>query len=67
MALDDDERDRLARIETKLDILVGDFTERVKDYEARLRGLERWRYALPTSLVLAAVSVAVSMMQNSGH
>jgi hypothetical protein len=29
----------------------------IADHETRLRGLERWRYALPTALVLAAAGV----------
>lgn len=35
----------------------------VLDHESRLRVLERWRYALPSSLVLAALSVVVAITQ----
>ena len=36
--------------------LVGD----VADHETRMRALEKWRYALPGSMLLAIGSVAVS-------
>lgn len=44
------------RIEVKLD-------KAVDDHEIRLRALERWRYALPTSLVLAVGSVMAALAQ----
>jgi hypothetical protein len=33
------------------------------DHEARLRLLERWRYALPASLLIALGSVAIAVVQ----
>lgn len=33
----------------------------IPDHETRLRSLERWKYALPTSLLFAIVSVAVTV------
>lgn len=33
-----------------------------EDHEQRLRALERWRYALPGSLVLAIASVVVTVL-----
>lgn len=32
------------------------------DYETRLRALERWRYALPTSVVLAIGSAVAAVI-----
>lgn len=54
--------ERLVRIETKLDVLIKQHTTTSDDHEKRLRGLERWRYALPTSLVLALGSTAVAVI-----
>jgi hypothetical protein len=50
----------IARIEGKIDLLaiqIAGERERGTDHEVRLRGLEKWRYALPTSIVLALASV----------
>lgn len=49
---------RLARIETKLDTIVQHLMD---DHEARLRSLEKWRYALPPTLVLAVASIVISI------
>ena len=49
----------LTRVETKIDGVV----TRVNDHEGRVRKLEAWRYALPSSLVLGAVSVALSIYE----
>lgn len=35
---------------------------RASDFETRLRGLERWRYALPSSLVIAVGSAATAIV-----
>jgi hypothetical protein len=32
------------------------------DYETRLRALERWRYALPTSVVLGVGSAVIALV-----
>lgn len=32
------------------------------DYEKRLRALERWRYALPSSVILSAASLALALL-----
>jgi hypothetical protein len=32
------------------------------DYETRLRALERWRYALPTSVVLGVGSAVIAIL-----
>lgn len=64
MSFEAESRDRLARIETKLDTLLADYAARMKDHEDRIRGGERWRYALPTSLVLAMVSLASTFVHH---
>lgn len=66
MSNEDDTRDRLARMETKLDIVVEELVERVKDHEARIRLGEKWRYALPTSLVIAAGSLVATLFSANG-
>lgn len=55
----------IARIEGKIDVLViqlGAEHDRGVDHEARLRGLEKWRYALPTSIALALASVGAQIL-----
>ena len=37
------------------------------DYESRLRALERWRYALPTSLVLGLGSAVAAVLAAIHH
>lgn len=59
--------ERLVRIETKLDVLIGQHDAITGDHEKRLRALERWRYALPTSLVLALGSIAVAVISLLGQ
>lgn len=39
------DNERLARIETKLDLVVTSLTEKQADHEKRLRGLERRQWA----------------------
>ncbi len=41
--------------------------EKVTDHEVRIRGLERWRYALPGALLLAGASIVVAVLEGSGH
>jgi hypothetical protein len=60
----------IARIEGKIDVLVsqiGNERERGTDHEARIRGLEKWRYALPTSIVLALASVGAQILPLIQH
>lgn len=49
--------DRLARIEVKLDTVL----KVHQDHEARLRAVERWKYALPVAGFTAASSVVLSL------
>lgn len=61
--------ERLARIETKLESISRDRDEMRKDrddHESRIRGLERWRYMLPASLIGAVVSAAVTIYGQIG-
>lgn len=51
-------RDRVVRIETKIDTFI---IQGVQDHEARLRQLEKWKYAIPAS-VLTAIASAVTTM-----
>lgn len=61
--------ERLARIETALETIRRDRDEMVKDrddHEKRIRGLERWKYMLPSSLVAAVISAAVTIYGQMG-
>lgn len=53
----ENERLILARLETKIDMLL----VRDADKETRMRLLEKWRYALPTSIALALASVGAQI------
>lgn len=56
--------ERLARIETILESMRHDRAEMQKerdDHETRIRGLERWRYMLPSSLITAVISAGVTV------
>lgn len=61
--------ERLARIETTLEGIRRDRDEMMKsrdDHEGRIRGLERWRYMLPSSLVTAVIAAAVTIYGQIG-
>lgn len=61
--------ERLARIEATLESIRRDRDEMMKDrddHESRLRGLERWKYMLPSSLVAATISAAVTIYGQIG-
>lgn len=60
----DRDRDRLARIEGKLDLIGLQLTQVEKsnsDHEERIRILERWRYSLPAGLGVAG-ALAVELI-----
>lgn len=38
----------------------------LQDHETRLRAIERWRYALPTSVLLAIGSIVVTFLDLKG-
>jgi len=61
--------ERLARIETALESIRRDRDEMQKDrddHETRIRGLERWKYMLPSSLITALVAAAVTIYGQIG-
>jgi hypothetical protein len=61
--------ERLARIETALESIRRDRDEMQKDrddHEARIRGLERWKYMLPSSLITAVIAAAVTIYGQIG-
>lgn len=35
----------------------------ISDHESRLRSLERWKYALPGSLLLAIASICIAILE----
>ena len=42
-------------------------TAQLIDHEARMRSLERWRYALPASVIMALGSVSVTVVGLVAH
>lgn len=61
--------ERLARIEATLEGIRRDRDEMQKDrddHESRLRSLEKWKYMLPSSLVAAVISAAVTIYGQIG-
>ncbi len=61
--------ERLARIETSLEGIRRDRDEMAKDrddHEARIRGLERWKYMLLSSLVTSIISAGVTIYGQIG-
>lgn len=62
--------ERLARIETQLEGIRRDRDDMQRtrdDHESRLRGLERWKYMLPSTLVTALVSAAITIYGQIGR
>lgn len=65
MTDDADVRDRLVRMEGKIDLigLQHATAERIaNDHEDRLRALERWKYALPVTALAAVVTGATTII-----
>lgn len=61
--------ERLARIETALESIRRDRDEMMKDrddHENRIRGLEKWKYMLPSSLVTALIAAGVTVYGQIG-
>jgi hypothetical protein len=61
--------ERLARIEATLESIRRDRDEMQKerdDHETRIRALERWKYMLPSSLIAAVISAAVTIYGQIG-
>ncbi|WP_432118489.1 hypothetical protein [Streptomyces sp. bgisy032] len=40
--------------------------EKLTDHEDRIRGLERWKYSVPTALVTAVISAATTIYTKLG-
>ena len=52
---------RQVQLDSKVDV-IHEQLKAIPDHEDRIRALERWRYALPMSLVLAVLSAAVTLV-----
>lgn len=66
--------ERLARIETTLEGIRRDRDEMANemhrsrdDHESRIRGLERWKYMLPSSLITAVIAAGVTIYGQIGR
>lgn len=53
--------DQLVRLTGEVRGMAGQ-RETLSDHEQRIRGLERWRYALPVALVSAGGSVVITIV-----
>jgi hypothetical protein len=49
---------------TKMEGALAVLMPQVPDHETRLRALERWRYALPTSLVMGGAGLVVAVIRH---
>jgi hypothetical protein len=54
--------DSVRKIEVQMSEILPK-VQAITDHEARLRTLERWKYALPSSVVLAGVSLVVAVVE----
>ena len=59
----ENERVMLARLETKIDLLLAHDA----DKETRMRLIEKWKYALPTSMAVALASVVAQIFPLIQH
>lgn len=50
--------ERLVRIETKLDLYI---VNGIQDHETRIRQLERWKYAIPASVLTGITSAGTAV------
>lgn len=52
----------LGELGRRLDAIHSDVKTVLHDHESRLRGIEKWMYGVPASLVAAAASLAVAFL-----
>lgn len=52
--------EKVVKMEGALNVLM----PQVPDHENRLRSLERWRYALPTSLGTGIIAIVLELMHH---
>lgn len=57
-------RERLVRIETKIDLYI---INGIQDHESRVRVLEKWKYGVPASMFTALASVAATVFVALGR
>jgi hypothetical protein len=57
-------KERLVRIETKLDLYI---INNIQDHETRVRQLERWKYAIPASMLTAVASAVTTIVVALGR
>jgi hypothetical protein len=37
----------------------------IRDHEGRIRGLERWRYAMPPTLVISVLALIITLLEGN--
>lgn len=52
--------DKLVRIEESVRVMDAPL-QTVTDHESRIRGLERWRYSQPVTLVMSVASIVITL------
>ncbi len=55
--------DSVRKIETQMAEILPKM-QSITDHEGRIRTLERWKYTLPSSLVVAVVSIIVAVTEH---
>lgn len=40
--------------------------KKLDDHEERIRGIERWKYSVPTAVIASFVSAAVTLVKSTG-
>lgn len=54
--------DKLCVVEDKVNAMTPQ-GEKITDHEVRLRSLERWKYSIPASLVIAAAAIVTTLFR----
>ena len=58
--------DKLLKVEETV-IAMGPQAGRLDDHEARIRSVERWKYALPASIGGSVISVVLAIYLGGNH
>jgi len=62
-------RAEVRSLESKIEVLTVKFdtyVDSVKDHEARIRSVERWKLSIPISVLLAIATIVGALVQGKG-
>jgi hypothetical protein len=48
-------------------LLMTPQAQKLEDHDQRLRALEKWKYALPSSLIVSATAIVVAIVEGTNH